>query len=96
MVMLIEIALTISAWRKGWKGWALLPIAIGMSVSFLMGAAAGASGGTIEDILPLCVLIELGMIVSLIVMSVKTPKYVKNKRETEETKIADLTAEASV
>jgi|WetSurMetagenome_2_1015567.scaffolds.fasta_scaffold860680_1 hypothetical protein len=28
MILLIEIMLTASAWRKGWKGWVLLPWAV--------------------------------------------------------------------
>jgi hypothetical protein len=92
MIMLIEILLTIRAWRKGWKGYALLPIAIGMSVSFLIGAAVGASGGTIENILPLCVLIELMMIISLIVMAVRGPSCVE---KTQEAEVADLTTKVA-
>jgi len=92
MIMLIEILLTVKAWRKGWKGYALLPIAIGMSVSFLIGLAAGASGGKIEDILPLCVLIELTMIISLIVMAVRSPKYVEKQREADEVELTTKVA----
>jgi hypothetical protein len=26
MLLLLEIGLTVTAWRQGWKGWALLPL----------------------------------------------------------------------
>ena len=74
MILVLEIMLTISAWRKGWKGWALLPIGICMSIGFLLGMTTGASGGNIEDVMPLCILIELATLISLIALSIKAPR----------------------
>ena len=96
MILIIEILLTIRAWQKGWKGWALLPLGVGILMGFFVGIAAGAGGGTIEDILPLCVLIELGIIVSLIAMSVKAPKYIETERESEDVEVVDLTTGVAV
>ncbi len=37
MLLFIEIALTMAAWKRGWKGWALLPIVIAMGIGFMSG-----------------------------------------------------------
>ncbi len=37
MLLFIEIALTTAAWKRGWKGWALLPLVIGMGIGFMSG-----------------------------------------------------------
>ena len=42
MLLIIEVALTI-AWRKGWKGYALLPVGISLVIALFTGAAVGAS-----------------------------------------------------
>ncbi len=36
---IIEIALTVWAWKRGWKAWALLPIAITFGIGMIIGAA---------------------------------------------------------
>ena len=87
MILILEIILTISAWRKGWKGWALLPMGICLSVGFLIGMAVGASGGTMEDVLPLCVFIELAALISLIVMVAKAPKHIEKVQTTQAVKL---------
>ena len=38
MLMIVEIWLTVAAWRAGWKAWALLPIACSAGFGFLLGA----------------------------------------------------------
>jgi hypothetical protein len=40
--MLIELALTIAAWRKGWGPIALLPLAILLPLGVLLAAAANS------------------------------------------------------
>ncbi len=49
MILILEIILTINAWNKGWRWWALLPVAIVFGVAYIIGAVIGASGGTIEN-----------------------------------------------
>lgn len=39
MLLVLEILLTVSAWRKGWGPMALLPIAIGVPVGVFIAAA---------------------------------------------------------
>ena len=48
-MLLVEIALTIWTWRRGWGAWALLPGAILFGASFLIGLAMGASGVQPEE-----------------------------------------------
>ena len=67
MLMIAEILLTIRAWKKGWRVRALLPMGIALGVCIFMGAAAGASGGSADDLLGLALLIELLGVVALIV-----------------------------
>jgi len=44
LIFLTDIVLTVVAWRRGWRGWALVPLAILFLVSFLAGVVCGASG----------------------------------------------------
>jgi heme A synthase len=73
MLLIAEIVLTICAWRKGWRARALLPVGIGIGAAFVVGLAVGTSGGNPEDIVGISILIEFAMIISLIVMMVKSP-----------------------
>ena len=52
MLFIVEIILTVVAWRKGWRQRALLPMAIGVAAGFLIGAIVGLSGGSVESIGP--------------------------------------------
>jgi len=40
MLLILEIALVVTVWRKGWKGFALVPAV----VALIAGAAMGAMG----------------------------------------------------
>lgn len=75
MLMIAEILLTIRAWKKGWRVRALLPMGIALGVCIFMGAAAGASGGSADDLLGLALLIELLGVVALIVMCARGPSH---------------------
>jgi len=44
MLLILEIILTIRAWRKGWKGLALIPGAIAVGIGMAIGASSGPSG----------------------------------------------------
>lgn len=46
MLLAAEIGLTVAAWRRGWKGWALLPFGVALGIGFLIGAIMGASGAS--------------------------------------------------
>lgn len=72
MLLFLEIALTIAAWKKGWRARALLPLAGAFLVALLGGAVVGASGGSIEDARILAFLCDLGAVIALGVMSRKS------------------------
>ncbi|MEW6376450.1 MAG: hypothetical protein AB1502_11770 [Thermodesulfobacteriota bacterium] len=44
MLLIFEIILSIAAWRKGWRGWALIPSGSVLVIAFIVGAVAGATG----------------------------------------------------
>ena len=44
MILLLEIGLTIVAWNRGWRGWALLPMVLGYTGAFVVGLFMGAMG----------------------------------------------------
>ena len=53
MLLILEILLTISAWRKGYKGWALLPVGLALFIGFRLGLndpEAAASGDLLDYI----------------------------------------------
>jgi uncharacterized membrane protein YfcA len=77
MITVLEIILTISAWKRGWRWRALLPLAIGCVAGFLVGAAVGAGGGSVDDVLPIAVLMELAVVGSLIAMVARAPQSVR-------------------
>lgn len=73
-MLIIEIILTIFAWRKGWKWLALLPMGAALLLGILMGFFVGASGGDVDAAKGLAIILDIGAVIALIVMLVKTPK----------------------
>jgi hypothetical protein len=43
-MIIIEIILTIAAWVRGWRGWALIPGVSVFLIGFMVGAMARAMG----------------------------------------------------
>ena len=86
MLLVLEIMLTISAWRKGYKGFALLPVGIALFAGFLIGYSNPGS-----DALSF-IWIDILAIVILVVMigAAKVPEDVKVK---ETNKSGDLMAD---
>ena len=70
MLLLIQIALTVVAWRRGWKAWALAPILITVGLGFLVGLICGATGTDLDSILGPCLVFDLGCVVVLVAMVV--------------------------
>ncbi len=79
MCLLIEIALAIVAWRRGWKAWVLLPFGIVFFSGFTVGLAIGATGGTPDpDVVNgIGLLLDLVLIVVLGVMALVAPKNLR-------------------
>lgn len=83
MLLFLEIYLTIAAWRKGWKGWAILPIAIGMAVAFVIGMEVGASGGSNDSAFAVGLIVDFGIILALIMMVLKKPRQIQQAKIAE-------------
>jgi len=83
MFLFIQIALTVCAWRRGWRGKALLPWAVAFGVDFLAGFGAGLAGvHSTTQLMPLVIVTSLGMTLTLIALSVIRPRH---QDETEAT-----------
>lgn len=74
MLMVLEIGLTVAAWKKGWKALALIPLGIVLCMGFFVGAAVGMSGGNVEAIQGYAWMIDALGIVALAVMAGVEPK----------------------
>lgn len=73
MLLIVEIILTVFAWRKGWRWLALLPVGIAHVAAFVSGLAIGASGGNIENSIGVFLIYDLLLIIAQVVM-VRTPR----------------------
>jgi hypothetical protein len=73
VTLIIEILLTIKAWRRGWRGFALLPLGILLPAGLLLGMVIGASGGNLEQALPVGILLEIACIGVLIRLAARGP-----------------------
>jgi len=80
-MLIVEIILTIKAWQKGWKGWALLPIGSAIALGFLMGMVVGMNGGSSDDLFAMGFVVELVVIGVLIAMAVRAPRGIKKPFE---------------
>jgi len=76
-MLLVEIILIIEAWRRGWKGWALLPLGVGAGIGFLIGLIMGASGVSEDSIFGICFVVDLACIGVLIGMIAKPRRVAK-------------------
>ena len=77
MLMFLEICLTVIAWKRGWKGWALLPLAITLATGFVAGAIAYFVNGPEEPPLAIEILSDLALIIALVVMIARPRRKAK-------------------
>jgi hypothetical protein len=90
MVLALEIGLIIAAWQRGWKGWALLPPAIGFGIGFLVGLILGASGASEESIFAVGIVgdvICIGALIAMIIKPRKKSQYLESEQAEEVTSI---------
>ena len=78
MLIIAEIILTVTAWRKGWRVWALLPMGIVLWIAFVIGVTIGASGASAENVFGVAFMLDISAIVALIIMTAKAPS--RNER----------------
>jgi Na+/phosphate symporter len=69
MLLIVEIILTIVAWRRGWMWYSLIPVGIGVTLGFLIGVSAASSGSTIDAASPGFIIIDLIICVALGIMA---------------------------
>ena len=66
MLLILEVVLTVVAWRKGWRALALLPLAVGVPVGVFMTVGANSMvPAVVTDVL---------ITIALIAMSAKGRK----------------------
>ena len=68
LFLIVETILTVIAWRKGWRGWALIPIVANLLISFVVGAAIEVSGGYVEMAYLLFLIFDIATVVVLSVL----------------------------
>ncbi len=83
MLLIAEIMLTIAAWRKGWKAWALVPMGALLALAFMIGVAMGASGSSTDDAFGVGLVLDLACVISLVILTVRAPKKVHIPRPAE-------------
>jgi hypothetical protein len=81
MLLIAEIILTIFAWRRGWKGYALIPGVIVLTIGIIAGLIMGISGDSAGELAGLAAF-DIMAITVLIVMIAK-PRVEQAKPVTE-------------
>jgi hypothetical protein len=74
MLLIVEIVLTISAWRKGWGAKALFPGAGGLFAAFLTGAVMGNAGASAGATFGVLLLLDLSLVAVLSWMVRNAPR----------------------
>jgi hypothetical protein len=74
MLLIVEVMLTVAAWRKGWGAWALLPLGAMLPAGFAIGALFGPPVAAT----PLPILLDLAAIVALIGLNTMQPRSTSN------------------
>ena len=87
MILVLEIMLTVSAWKRGWKSIALIPLGFVLLLGFVIGGIIGANGGNPDEIMGISFILDiLFCIVPLIVMNSRP------RKDTNDLKVADQSA----
>ena len=79
--LLIGIPLTILAWKRGWKGWAILPLSLAFVAQFVCGfliGAAASPGTTADDAAGTAIAVSL--LIDLIAAAVLIGMIVKERK----------------
>lgn len=78
-MLIIEIILTIIAWNRGWKWWALLPLGIAFGFGFIAGAS-GMSQSDLEGLLFLDVIAIIALVIMIAVKKKEVPAETSEKK----------------
>ena len=71
LTLIIEIGLTVTAWKRGWGWMALIPLVLTGCFSFGGGFVLGLQGGNFMDYWPLFIGLDVLCIIALAVMVAK-------------------------
>ena len=81
LLLILEIGLTISAWKRGWKGWALLPGAFTFAAGYMLGMTSGGGSGASVYFFRVGVILDILCVIALIIM-VSKPHRVDSSLQT--------------
>ena len=88
MLLIIEILLTVSAWKKGWRAKALLPLGIGVFVAFVAGIIIGVNHGNPDNLNFPFIILDLLVVFVLGAMCNRTPEVKKGWAEKMEVDVS--------
>ena len=94
MLTIVEIVLTVAAWRKGWGARALLPLGCSLSFAFILGLIVGATGSSVITAQLITVGVDLVITGVLIWMIVRSPERAQVQGVAEAAGQADMPAES--
>jgi hypothetical protein len=69
MLLVLEIWLTVKAWRAGWRGWALVPWAVGLVAVVALAGIGGDPTSAEDGSIVMSLFVDLALIATLAVMS---------------------------
>ncbi len=73
MILILQIALSVSAWKKGWRAWAMLPVGITAAVGFAVGIASGTQD-VLSEYMPFVLLFDIASVIILAIMCSHAPE----------------------
>jgi hypothetical protein len=68
VLLLVEIGLTVAAWKRGWKWWSLLPLAASFFAGMIFGAVSAGTNGPRDIPFALAITTDILIITALVAM----------------------------
>jgi hypothetical protein len=79
MILGVEVILTIVAWNRGWRGYALIPFLVLVGLAFIVGVIMGSNpANQISDISNVGLIFDVLLIIVLVGMIIKGRNAVKS------------------
>ena len=80
VMLLLEIGLSIAAWKRGWHIRALMPRVMSLTVGFFLGMFILAGAATTEAMRPVAALGDVSALVALVVMAFRVPDSARREQ----------------
>ena len=77
ILLLIQIVLTVIAWRKGWKWYSLIPLLGAIFIGLIIGISVGSNGGSVNNVQGLTIFLDIVTTIILAILCVKSPNNEK-------------------